>query len=168
MQGDDGTSHHLTGLVEMAADIVPGDSGGAVLDSSGRVVAMNVAASSGTQDVTGYAIPAATVQQVVDEVVAGRSSSTVALGYDGFLGVGLAGDGSTTLAGVEQGGPADTAGLAAGDTVTSVGGTAVSTDAQLKAAVTAHRPGDRVTVTWTTSSGTTGSASVTLGTAPVA
>ncbi|WP_141848431.1 S1C family serine protease [Lapillicoccus jejuensis] len=168
VQGDDGTTHHLSGLVELAADIVPGDSGGAVYDAAGQVVAMNVAASSGTRDVTGYAIPAATVRQVVDEVVAGRASDTVALGYDGYLGVGLASDGSTTVYGVVAGGPVDGSGLAAGDTVTSVDGTSVSSGDQLRAAVTAHRPGDRVALTWTAPDGTTGSATVVLGTAPIA
>ena len=72
-----------------------------------------------------------------------------------------------TLVGVVDGSAAAEAGLDAGDTVTSLGGTAVSTQAQLRRAVAAHDPGDTVTVTWTDPSGTSHSASVTLGRAPV-
>jgi S1-C subfamily serine protease len=52
-----GRPHRLRNLVEIDADIIPGDSGGALLDSEGAVVGMNVAASSGTANITGYVIP---------------------------------------------------------------------------------------------------------------
>ena len=65
-----GGSSRLWNLVEVDADIVPGDSGGALLDEDGEVVGMNVAASSGAADITGYAIPVARVLRVADAVVA--------------------------------------------------------------------------------------------------
>ena len=40
-----GAAHRLTQLIEVDADIIPGDSGGALLESDGDVVGMNVAAS---------------------------------------------------------------------------------------------------------------------------
>ena len=43
-----GEASRLRNLIEVDADIIPGDSGGALLDASGDVVGMNVAASSGS------------------------------------------------------------------------------------------------------------------------
>lgn len=158
----------LTDLIRMDAHVVPGDSGGAVLDADGEVVGMNVAASSGTRDVTGYAIPIATVEQVVAQVEAGDTSDGVELGYDGYLGVALAPSSSAPrVADVTDDSAAASAGIRAGDTITRVDGTAVTSTDELRAAISAHDAGDRVTVTWTTAAGATESATVTLGTAPV-
>jgi S1-C subfamily serine protease len=84
-------------------------------------------------------------------VVAGEETASITLGYDAFLGVSLAGTG-TALAGVVEGGAAADAGLDAGDTITSLGGTSVTTYVQLQKAVAAHDPGDSVRVTWTDAS----------------
>lgn len=163
-----GRPHRLRNLVEIDADIIPGDSGGALLDSEGAVVGMNVAASSGTANITGYVIPVKRVVRIADAIVAGDSTvGAIRLGYGAFLGVSLSGTG-TTLAAVLDGGAAADAGLGAGDTITSVGGTPVTTYTQLRKAVARYAAGDRVRVTWTDSSGTSHAASVTLGQAPVA
>jgi S1-C subfamily serine protease len=159
----------LTDLILMDAYVIPGDSGGAVLDSTGRVVGMNVAASSGSAQVTGYAIPIATVERVVQQIESGDTGHGVKLGYDGYLGVALAPDVSAPLvAGVVEGGGAARAGIGAGDTITRVDGQAVGTAQALQRAIAAHAPGDRVVVSWTTAAGSRRSASVTLGTAPIA
>jgi S1-C subfamily serine protease len=161
-----GEPSRLRNLIEVNADIIPGDSGGALLDAAGDVVGMNVAASSGSADITGYVIPIRRVLRIADAVLDGDASGTVVLGYDAFLGVSM-GSYGLTLAGVVPGSAADTAGLGAGDTVTSLGGTDVSTQTQLRRAVAAHDPGDSVVVTWTDSAGSSHSATVTLGQAPV-
>lgn len=169
VQSSDGGGTALTDLIQLDAYIVPGDSGGAVLDSDGEVVGMNVAASSGSQRVTGYAIPIATVTAVVEQVEAGDESGDVELGYHGYLGVGLDPSAATPLvAQVVDGGAAERAGIAVGDTITAVDGTAVRTAEELRAAIAAHDAGDRVTLTWTAASGSgSESATVTLGEAPV-
>lgn len=167
---DDGTETTLRNLVEVDADIISGDSGGALLDANGDVVGVNVAASSGMADITGYAIPVRRVLRIADAVLAGRESDTVAVGYDAFLGVQLAtANGSTaTLAGTLEGGAAAEAGLAAGDTMTSVDGTSTPTAAVLRRVIASHEAGETVRVTWTNRDGGTTSASVALGRAPIA
>ncbi|KRC56978.1 MULTISPECIES: S1C family serine protease [unclassified Nocardioides] len=168
VQATDGSSAELTDLIRMDAYVVPGDSGGAVLDGDGEVVGMNVAASSGSRQVTGYAIPIATVSSIVDRIDAGDEGGDVELGYHGYLGVGLATSASTPLvAQVIDGTAAQDAGITAGDTITAVDGTSVRTAQALQEAVAAHDAGDRVTITWTTASGGTRSATVTLGEGPV-
>jgi S1-C subfamily serine protease len=160
-----GEPSRLRNLIEVDADIIPGDSGGALLDSEEDVVGMNVAASNGAADISGYVIPIRRVLRIAGQVLAEDASGTVEIGYDAFLGVSMGA--GLALVGVVDGSAADRAGLGAGDTVTSLGGTAVSTQAQLRRAVASHDPGDVVTVTWTDASGTSHSASVTLGRAPV-
>ncbi|QSR25774.1 septum formation initiator [Nocardioides aromaticivorans] len=168
VQETDGSSTKLTDLIRMDAYVVPGDSGGAVLDDQGDVVGMNVAASSGSREVTGYAIPIATVESVVDRIEAGDESGDIELGYSGYLGVGLDPSASSALvAQVIDDTAAEEAGLAVGDTITAVDGDTVGTADALRSAIAAHDPGDRVTITWTTSGGSTRSATVTLGEGPV-
>jgi S1-C subfamily serine protease len=69
---------------------------------------------------------------------------------------------------VIQGTPADSAGLAAGDVITAVNGTQVSTSDELTSALDAHKPGDSVTITWTDTSGQSQTANVTLTSGPAA
>jgi S1-C subfamily serine protease len=161
-----GSAQRLTGLIQVDADLMPGDSGGALLNSDGNVVGMNVAASS--DSTTGFAIPMATVMSVVHAIENGDSSGTVDIGYDAFLGVALANGSGTTISGVVDGGGAAAAGLRAGDRITAVDGTRVSTASGLRSAIASHRPGDQVRVTWTSSGGQSHTATVTLGQAPIA
>lgn len=167
----------LTGLIQVDADVVSGDSGGALLDDQGEVVGITTAASSGSSDITGFAIPIDDALDVATQIIAGQDSDTITLGYPAFLGVQLATGTSTvpgagaatgstgagaTVAGVVDGTPAAGAGLAAGDTITAVDGTAVADADALSAALAAHAPGDQVTLTWTTTDGTAQTATVTL------
>ncbi|MFT4009113.1 MAG: trypsin-like peptidase domain-containing protein [Nocardioidaceae bacterium] len=156
---DDGGSNNLTNLIEVDADVIPGDSGGALLDADNEVVGMNVAASSGTADITGYAIPIKTALSVAEQISSGSDGTS---GTSGYLGVEL-GDSSATIAGVVSGTAADEAGLAAGDTITSVDGQQISTGEELRAAIAAHAGGDQVKLTWVDASGQQHSATVTLG-----
>jgi S1-C subfamily serine protease len=71
-----------------------------------------------------------------------------------------------TVAGALSGGAAESAGITAGDVITSIDGTAIATADDLSSAVAGYDPGDRVTVTWTTAAGASDSATVTLGTGP--
>lgn len=65
----------LTGVIAVDADVVSGDSGGALLDSDGEVVGLTTAATSGTADVEGYAIDIEDALSVVHDIL---GSSTTA------------------------------------------------------------------------------------------
>ncbi len=156
----------LTGMIEISSDVVPGYSGGATYDDDGEVVGMTTAATSGTNDPDGYAIPISTVLKVAGDLTDGASNADYDYGQPAFLGIGL-GSG-TTVEGAYEGTPAADAGIAAGDQITSVGGIAVDTATQLRAAIASHSPGDDVSVTWTDSSGSSHTESVTLANGPVA
>jgi S1-C subfamily serine protease len=89
-------------------------------------------------------------------------------GYPAFLGVSVlsSGTGGATIAGVVPGGPAEQAGLAAGDVITAIGGSAVAAPDDVSAALAGRDPGDRVPVSWTDSAGAAHSATVTLAVGP--
>jgi putative serine protease PepD len=61
--------------------------------------------------------------------------------------------------------PAAKAGLRSGDVITSLDGTQISSSDDLRAAINAHKPGDRVTVTFTRN-GKTHTVSLTLSSRP--
>ncbi|OIQ81772.1 putative serine protease HhoA precursor [mine drainage metagenome] len=165
----------LGGLLQIDADVVAGDSGGAVLNTSGAVVGMTTAASTGTSNISGYGIAIDRALSIAHTILAGTDTSTTTIGYPAFLGVEAAGQvgrqGATAtaavagalVAGVIDGTPTQRAGLAAGDTITAIGGVAVGSADALSQLLSGYAPGAEVTVTWT--SGTTGAsqtATVTL------
>jgi S1-C subfamily serine protease len=170
---DEGGSNpeQLTGMIQVDADIQAGDSGGPLYDSSGEVVGIDTAASSGQTSATvGFAIPIAKATSIADRIESGENSATIKHGTPAFLGVQLSQDttGGATISGVVDGSPAAQAGLQAGDTVTAVGGTRVDSADALSSALAKHSPGDQVKITWTDSTGSTHSATITLVAGPAA
>jgi S1-C subfamily serine protease len=73
-----------------------------------------------------------------------------------------------TIAGALSGSPAADAGLAEGDTITSVGGQSVSSATGIQQVLVKYHPGDKVSVEWTDQSGQSNSATVTLTAGPAA
>ena len=161
----------LNGLIEVNAPIISGDSGGPLYDSSGDVVGMDTAASANPTVTQAYAIPIKSALTIADQIESGNESSTIHIGLPAFLGVGVATDatGSIDGAGVSSlldGGPAAAAGITDGSVITRVGDTRVHSGTALKTALSAHQPGDKVTITWTDPAGTSHTATVTLATGP--
>jgi S1-C subfamily serine protease len=172
-----GTSERLTGMIQTSADIQPGDSGGPALNTSGQVIGMDTAASSGesqTGTVQAFAIPISQAIATVRQIDSGTATATVHIGRTAFLGVGLSTTGGgfgtqasgAAVAEVVPGTAAATAGLAEGDVITSVGGRPVTSANSLRDAMTSHHPGDTVTITWQDQLGQQQSARVVLGTGP--
>ena len=93
------TSETLHGMMRTNADIVSGDSGGALANSSGQVIGMNTAGDNvqySGQTATGFAIPINTALSVVNQITAGQASSTISLGYPPFIGVFTSGSNSSS------------------------------------------------------------------------
>jgi S1-C subfamily serine protease len=176
-QNSDGSdAEDLTGLIEVDADIESGESGGPLYDADGDVIGIDTAASSGTADITGYAIPIEDALEVVAAIDAaaatGVDTDTITVGYPAFLGIGL---GTSTSTGTEAAlvgnviadTPAEEIGLASGDTITAVDDRAVATASELSAALAGYEPGDTVTLDWTDAAGATHTAAASLIAGPV-
>ena len=82
----------LHGMIQTNADIVPGDSGGALASSVG-VIGMDTAGNdSGDQQgpAAGFAIPINTALSVARQIAAGHATSVITIGYPPFVGVFIA------------------------------------------------------------------------------
>jgi putative serine protease PepD len=153
----------IENAVQTDAALNHGNSGGPVLDTQGRVVgvAAQIRSESGGSDGIGYAVPGDTAQRVARELIA---DGTVDHAY---LGVSLEDDGPARLESVRRDTPAARADLHAGDTVTEVDGEAVESGDDLRAAIDAKKPGDKITLT-IERAGAPRTVQVTLGQRPAA
>ncbi|VXB20200.1 S1C family serine protease [Aeromicrobium sp. 9AM] len=172
VQSDIGDSgEHLSGLIQVSADIIAGDSGGALYDADGEVIGMNTAASSGKANVTGYAIPIGQALTIAAQIESGTASDSVHIGATAFLGVQMAqslgeSDGAL-VAGTVSGSAARSAGITRGSTITSFNGSTITSAAQLPKAVAGVAAGKSVDVSWTDASGASHTATVTLKAGPI-
>ncbi len=184
-----GNTERLSGLVEINAGIQPGDSGGALVNTSGQVIGMDTAASTGTAyQVTtaqAYAIPISTAVTLARQIEAGRQTATVHIGATGFLGIRVEASGSSATGGLGSGlggssangavvdsalagSPGALAGLSQGDVITSLNGSAVNSSSDLTNLLESHHPGDSVQIGWTDPSGQTHTSTAVLTTGPPA
>jgi S1-C subfamily serine protease len=147
-----GISEQLTRLIRTNAALRPGDSGGPLLNAAGKVIGMDTAASAGFAfrgGGDGYAIPINKALALVKQISAGRSSATVHVGSTPFLGLSVPGASDVSgvvVSDVVGGGPADRAGIVAGDTITSLNGRAVASYGDLTKALLAHKAGATVSL----------------------
>jgi S1-C subfamily serine protease len=169
-----GNAEQLTGMIRVAANIEPGDSGGPLADMSARVIGVNTAATAGSRSRTtgneGFAIPINHAVSVASQIAAGQASATVHIGPTAFLGVQTSATGGSgaSVAAVVPDSPAAQAGIAQGDVITAIDGTPIGSATDLTTALIGHHPGDQVTVHWTDGSGRAHSAPVRLATGPAA
>ena len=155
----------INGSIQTDAAINHGNSGGPLLDLNGRVIGVNaqIASESGGNDGVGFAIPSNTVGSIAKQLIADGSVRHA------YLGVSVTEPSGDTagvqVADVRSDSPAEDAGLALGDVVTSVDGDAVTTTQELQDAVDARQPGDKIIVDYLRG-GASRTVTVTLGTRP--
>lgn len=154
IEGSDSTS--LVDLVQVDAAISPGNSGGAVLDSTGRVIGIAVAymppESTGAQNI-GFAIPSDIALSVAEELMDTGKVSHAYLGIN-YTTItselvqrfGLSRDSGALVTQVGQGTPAAEAGMEPGDVIVSIGEVAVSQDGDVVVALRRAKPGETVPV----------------------
>jgi S1-C subfamily serine protease len=184
------TGFSTSGALQTDAAINSGNSGGPLLDGSGKVLGINsqIRSSSGSGSGVGFAVPVDVVRRSVAQLrEAGRveypylgiSTSAVypQLARQFHLGT----DAGAWIQSVVPDGPGDRAGLRAGtrretfqeqpwrvggDIVTKIDGAPVRADADLARSLEDKRPGDRVALTIVRGDDTR-QVSVTLGTRPL-
>ena len=170
VQDESGDVTQLKGLIETSARLVPGDSGGPLLDAAGRVIGIDAAGSPSfgfDASAPGYAIPINRAWGIAKQVEAQEPSETVHIGPTAFIGLNVARDPQGIAVGsVFPNSPAATAGIEAGDVITALDGKPVSTFSDLRTLLLTKHPGDTVTVGYTDTTGGQTSVSVVLASGP--
>jgi putative serine protease PepD len=161
--GDCAGTEQLTGLLQTQAAVNPGNSGGPLFDTDGRVVGMNTAAASSASNGAeraqnvGFAIPVTELRTLLPGL---RTGGTTGRPH-AFLGVeveplgaglhsraGVPVSSGADVVGIDPGGPAAGAGLRAGDVIVAVGGHAVLGPSSLAAVLSATPPGTTLSVSF--------------------
>ena len=164
------------------------------MDTAASTGAASVPGSTATA-VQAFAIPIDRALRIAGEIEAHRASTAVHVGPTAFLGIELeppgassspgsdgggfggfgggTGTGTATpggsgveITGVLAGSPAANAGLGAGDTLTGVNGTTITSSSGLVTELDTLAPGAQATITWTGPSGNTHSATIVLASGP--
>lgn len=163
------TGREMRSLIQTDAAMNPGNSGGPLLDSSARMVGMNVAIATRTGQNTGvgFAIPANRIKAIVPELI---EHGRIVRPDHGILGFRQYADRGVKVWMVRPGSPADRAGLRAirqierrqqgnvvyetrtddisrGDWLVAVDGKAVETASDFLAIMDGYKPGQSVTLT---------------------
>jgi len=162
----------LPNVIQTSAAINPGNSGGALVSLSGQVVGIPTLAATdqqlgGAAPGIGFAIPSNVVTDIAQQLVDhGKvvNSHRAALGITVVTVSGP--DGAPAGVGVvkvEAGGPAATAGIAAGDVIEAINGNKTPDTQTLSVVLASMKPGDEVNVEVTKADGSQAKVSVTLG-----
>lgn len=148
----------MVDLIQTDAPISPGSSGGALIDGAGEVIGINVAyiPPEASAVSIGFAIPAATVADVVRQLL---RTGTVSHAFMGLVpttltpqirnSLGVHATTGVVVTDVTSGGPAANAGIAPGDVITRIGDTSITSSEGFLAALRRHRPGESVKVSIT-------------------
>lgn len=138
-------------FIQTDASINPGNSGGALIDAGGKLIGINSAIYSRTGGSMGigFAIPATTVKQVMEQII---RSGAVTRGWIGVEAQDLTADLAASfnlpvtqgalIGGIVRGGPADRAGLRPGDVLVAVEGKAIGDSTAMLNLIAGLSPGE--------------------------
>jgi S1-C subfamily serine protease len=143
----------IPGAIQTDAPINPGNSGGPLVNMYGEVVGITTQVIRGTAEGIGFAISIDTAKPTVQELI---DKGWVERGY---LGINLINitpsiaeefdlpvDNGVGIGFVQDGSPADRAGLRAGDIIVRAAGEEIKNSGDLLKVFTEHRAGDTVTI----------------------
>ena len=152
--------------IQTDAAINPGNSGGALINIEGQVIGITQSKITTTEDGStsveglGFAIPSNDVVNIINKLETDGKISRPALGIrmvdlsqlstndSSQLKLPSSVTGGLVVYSVQAGLPAATAGLKAGDVITKVGDTAVTSSTDLQSALYSHNINDTVKVTY--------------------
>ncbi|WP_062355980.1 S1C family serine protease [Herbidospora yilanensis] len=158
--GESGRDSALINAIQTDAAINPGNSGGPLVNGRGEVIGVNSAIATigagqqlgGQQSGSiglGFAIPVNQVRRIAEELISTGSARTSRIGitidqnYQG-QGVRIADAPDRGVPPITPQGPADKAGLRAGDVILEVDGQPISDSRELIVTIRSKTPGDRV------------------------
>ncbi|MEX0985908.1 MAG: Do family serine endopeptidase [Bacteroidales bacterium] len=145
----------IESFIQTDAAVNPGNSGGALVNTSGRLVGINTAIASRTGNYTGYsfAVPVSIVKKVVSDLIEYGEVQRALLGVT-IANVtselakeeGLEDTKGVYVSGLSENGAAKDAGIKAGDVIISINDIYVNSVSQLQEQISKYRPKDKVKV----------------------
>ena len=168
----EGSGVVLPSTIQTSAPINPGNSGGALVGLNASVIGIPTLAATvpelgGSAPGIGFAIPSNRAKFIADQLVATgtvANSGRAALGVSGATVASRSGEPLGVLVrAVQPGGPADAAGVAAGDIITAINDKPTPTLDALGTVLADLKPGDSATVALLRPDGAKRSVRVTLG-----
>lgn len=163
------TTNGTMNLIQTDAAINPGNSGGALVNAKGELVGISSSKLvNESYEGMGFAIPVNTVVKICDNLIAHEGEG------DPYTGISISYNyteqilkyygypAGAVVSGVDNGSPAETAGIQRGDIITAYGDTEISSYTDYESALKEHFPGEKVTVEYYRS-GKTHTATVTVG-----
>lgn len=141
-------------FIQTDAAINPGNSGGALIDMNGELIGINsaIASRSGGNDGIGFAIPVNMAKRIMDDLI---DDGEVSRGYLGMYSKGeldrtmaeamdLDVTGGIIVGQLEEGGPADKAGLQEDDVIVSMNGEPIRNWNAFRTNIASSLPGDEI------------------------
>jgi putative serine protease PepD len=161
----------LPNTIQTSAPINPGNSGGALVDLAGEVVGIPTLAATdpqlgGAATGIGFAISSNMATDIAQQLITNGKVVDSHRAYLGVTTIDAINAPGPVVHSVVPGGPAATAGIVAGEAITSIDGKATPDSATLAEVLAALTPGQAVKVDLATPSGSTSTVTVTLGQLP--
>jgi len=155
--GDNSNSTSFISALQTDAAINPGNSGGPLVDATGAVIGINSAIASlgtslGSQAGSiglGFAIPINQARKTADQLIKNGKATYPVIGV--AVDMNYSGDGALiakSATAILAGGPAEKAGLRAGDLITAIDNLKIHTPEELIVEIRTHSVGDEVTITY--------------------
>jgi S1-C subfamily serine protease len=167
------SSEQLSGMIEVQAPIMAGDSGGPLANRAGKVIGMDTAASAASlhsgRPTFGFAIPINRALTIAAQINRTGGSQSTGRGYLGIqvqaVNPGTNSGGAEVIS-TNANSPAAGAGIEPGDIITSLNGETVTSADGLTTTLAQSKPGQLVTVGWSDEYGEGHTAQVTLSSGP--
>ncbi len=153
-----GSSTTLTGVIQTDAAVNPGNSGGALCDSTARLIGINAVIATGGEGGSagvGFAVPIDVVNSSAEQII---TEGKVTHPYMGVLGQSISPEiadryslsvtEGAYITEVVNNGPADKAGIESGDIVVEIDGQEITSMEELIGAVRVQEVGEKVKVTY--------------------
>jgi Do/DeqQ family serine protease len=149
----------IESFLQTDAAVNPGNSGGALINTSGELIGINSAIASPTGAYAGYsyAIPVNIVKKIVNDLIKYGAVQRAYLGIE-YLSeladdakkkeLGVPDGEGVYVRSVADGGAAQQAGIKAGDIIIKINNVPVSSGSELQEQIARYKPGDKISVTY--------------------
>lgn len=146
-------------FIQTDAAVNPGNSGGPLVNTDGKLIGINSAIASPTGAYAGYSftIPVNIVKKIVSDLMKFGTVQRAYLGIDyprdnlseeDRKQNGIQDEGGVYVMNAREGGAAAAAGIKKGDVITKVNGVPVVSGADMVGQIATYRPGDKINVTY--------------------